>query len=56
MQKRVGIASGLALVMLLYLIWQDPTGTALLFKDFFSAVGGFVGDLWERLTTFFTSL
>lgn len=56
MQKRVGLVSMLALVLVLYLIWKDPNGTADIIAGFGRAVGGFFGDLWDKLGEFFSSL
>ena len=56
MQKRIGLISFVALAMLLYLIWKDPSGTAGLFDGFFGAVGDFVGTLWDKLGEFFSTL
>jgi len=50
--QKIGVIGGLALVLVVYLIWKDPTGTADLIQDFFRAVGGFFGDFWDRLVTF----
>lgn len=56
MQKRVGLVSTLALVLVLYLIWNDPSGTADIIAGFGRSVGGFFGDLWDKLGEFFSSL
>lgn len=56
MQKRVGLISMLALGLVIYLIWQDPNGSADMVSGFFDAIGGFVATLWEKLGEFFTSL
>lgn len=56
MQKRIGLVSSVALVLVLYLIWKDPKGTADLFAGFGSAVGGFFSELWKKLHEFATSL
>ena len=56
MQNRVGLVSMLALILVLYLIWKDPSGTADIIAGFGDAVGGFFGDLWDKLGEFFSSL
>lgn len=56
MPKQIGMLGLLALVIVGYLIWQDPTGTADVISGFFGAVGGFVATLWDKLGEFFTSL
>ena len=56
MQKRIGLVSSLALAMVLYLIWKDPHGTADMIGGFGDAVGGFFGELWDKLGEFFSSL
>lgn len=45
-----------ALGLVVYLIWQDPGGSADMVSSFFDAIGGFVSTLWEKLGEFFTSL
>ena len=54
--QKIGLVGGLALIMVVYLIWKDPTGTADIIDQFFSAVGGFFSDFWERLVTFVDNL
>ena len=56
MPKQVGMISAVALALVLYLIWKDPTGTAEVITGFFSAVGGFLGDLWDKLGQFLQKL
>lgn len=56
MAQKIGLVGGLALILVVYLIWQDPTGTADLINGFFSALGGFFGDFWDRLVTFVNGL
>lgn len=56
MHKKVGLVSLAALALVLYLIWKDPSGTADLVSGFGGAVGGFLGDLWDKLGEFITSL
>lgn len=56
MPKQAGMVAGLALIMVLYLIWQDPTATADLVSGFFEAVFGFLGTFWDKLGEFLTSL
>jgi len=56
MAKKISAVGTLALVMVVYLIWKNPTGTADLINSFFSALGGFFSDLWDRLVTFVDSL
>lgn len=56
MPKQVGILGLLALVIVGYLIWQDPTGTADVISGFFSEVADFIGTLWDKFGEFFTSL
>lgn len=56
MAKKISAVGGLALVMVIYLIWKNPTGTADLINSFFSALGGFFSQLWERLVTFVDNL
>lgn len=56
MQSRIGAVGVVALALVIYLVWQDPTGTADMFSDFFSAVGGFISDAWGRLTEFISGL
>lgn len=56
MPKQVGMIGLLALVIVMYLIWQDPTGTADVISGFFGAVGDFIGTLWGKLGEFFSSL
>lgn len=56
MQKRIGMVSTLALILVLYLIWKDPRGSADMLSGFGDAVGGFFGDLWDKLGEFFSSL
>lgn len=56
MEKRIGTFGLIALCLVLYLIWQDPSGTADLVVGFIRAVGGFISDLWERLGEFATGL
>ena len=56
MQKKMGAVSTVALILVLYLIWKDPHGTADTISAFGSAVGGFFGDLWHKLGEFFSSL
>ena len=56
MQKKLVLLSSLALIMLFYLIWRDPSGTAGLFKDFFGAIGDFLGSFWDKISTFVESL
>jgi hypothetical protein len=55
-QKRIGMISSLALVVVIYLIWKDPNGMADLLSGFGHSVGGFFGDLWDKLGEFFSSL
>lgn len=52
MEKRVGTVGFVALCLVLYLIWKDPSGTADLVVGFGRAVGGFVSELWERIGEF----
>jgi hypothetical protein len=56
MAKKISAVGSLALIMVIYLIWKNPTGTADLINSFFSALGGFVSDLWDRLITFVDNL
>lgn len=50
------MVSFVALALVVYLIWKDPTGTADVLAGFFKAVGGFFGELWDRLGEFVSSL
>jgi hypothetical protein len=52
----MGAVSTVALILVLYLIWKDPHGTADTIAGFGNAVGGFFGDLWDKLGEFFSSL
>lgn len=56
MQKRIGLVSLVALVFVVYLIWENPTGMADIVSGFGSAVGGFFSELWDRLWQFVSSL
>ncbi|HPB46961.1 MAG: hypothetical protein M9952_11575 [Microthrixaceae bacterium] len=56
MQKQLGGAGLLALLIVGYLIWKDPTGTANAISGFFGAVGDFASTLWDKLGEFITSL
>ena len=53
MAQKMGAVSALFVGVVVYLIWKDPSGTAGVFQGFFSAVGHFLGDLWNKLGEFF---
>ena len=55
MPKQLTYVAVFALAVLLFLIWQDPAGTADVIESFFSSVFGAAGDLWDRLGEFFGS-
>ena len=56
MPKQTGMVAGLALILVLYLIWQDPAGTADLVSGFFEAVFSFFGDFWDKMGEFLGGL
>ena len=56
MQKKLGAVGFLAMAMVVYLIWKDPSGTADLINAFFRAVGGFFSEFWARLVEFVDNL
>lgn len=56
MAKKISAIGGLALVMLVYLIWKNPSATADLINAFFRALGGFFSDLWDRIVSFVDGL
>ena len=56
MPKQLGIVSALAIALILYLIWKDPSGTATIITGFAHSAGGFLGDSWDRFNEFFRKL
>ncbi len=56
MEKRVGTLGLVALCLLGYLIWKDPSGMSDLVVNFANAVGGFISELWDRLGEFASGL
>ena len=56
MQKVGPIVAAVAVGLLLWLIWIDPSGTADFVGDFFGEVGGFIGTFWGKLVEFIENL
>lgn len=53
--KQLTYVALFALVVMLFLIWQDPAGTADVIQSFFDSALTIIGDLWNRLGEFFGS-
>lgn len=56
MQKRISLIAMVALAVIIFLIWTDPSGTADVFARFFGAIGGFVKELGHRAAVFLEGL
>lgn len=56
MAKRAGLVGVFAIAVLVFLIWNDPTGAASAVGDFFSWSAEVASDAWERLGDFLSGL
>lgn len=56
MAKKVSIAGLVALAILVFLIWNNPSGTATTVNGFLEAVGRVLGEAWDRLAEFLRGL
>lgn len=55
MPKQLSAVAVFALAVMVFLIWQDPSGTADVIESFFSQIFDMTGELWDRLGEFFGS-
>jgi hypothetical protein len=56
MDKRVGIIGMIGLAVFVFVIWRDPTGAGDIFTSFLKSIWGFLGDVWDRLSQFISSI
>ena len=46
----------IGLAVFVFVIWRDPTGAGDIFTSFLKSIWGFLGDVWDRLSQFISSI